>query len=181
MAWTHEMLIGQQRVMSTAYGTEQAEAVARLEGGVPQGDPASPGYWVIVLDFVLTYVATAGGAGYKLYGVAVQMSGYADDLAPMSATRESLQQTVAATMAAVGVITVRVNEVKSYYVRSPAGLCDEWALGGGPDGGDGHRPRAGHARQVAQADAAQRARGREHGGHDGGQGAHRSRGGNLKP
>ena len=129
VAWTHEMLIGQQRVMSTAYGTEQAEAVARLEGGVPQGDPASPGYWVIVLDFVLTYVATAGGAGYKLYGVAVQMSGYADDLAPMSATREGLQQTVAATMAAVGVITVRVNEVKSYYVRSPASPCDEWAVG----------------------------------------------------
>ena len=61
VTWLRSMLHGNQRVVATAYGVSPESEATRLQAGEPQGCPASPIIWAVVMDFALTYARTVGG------------------------------------------------------------------------------------------------------------------------
>lgn len=132
ITWLRSMLHGHRRAVHTAYGTSSDDDALALEAGTPQGCPASPVVWAIVVDFALAYAARAdvGGEGYLLddsddaprrarvhsttrgAGRRVQRLAFADDLAAADGTHEGLRRTVQALILAMGAIGVRFNARK---------------------------------------------------------------------
>ena len=53
ITWLRSVLSGHQRVAATSYAVDSADTAVVLGGGTPQGCPASPTIWVIVVDFAL--------------------------------------------------------------------------------------------------------------------------------
>ena len=54
MTWLRVVLTGHRRKAANAYGVQADDEAVTLEGGTPQGSPASPLIWVIVIDYALS-------------------------------------------------------------------------------------------------------------------------------
>ena len=122
VTWLRVVLTGHRRKAANAYGVQTDDEAVTLEGGTPQGSPASPLIWVIVIDYALSVVRDNADAadGVNIGGEMLWVIGFADDLACASRTREGLQRTVQTLVAAMGAIGVRFNAKKSFYTWSSA-------------------------------------------------------------
>jgi hypothetical protein len=120
ITWIRSMLDGHRRVVATAYGVSAVEDAAVLQAGEPQGCPASPIIWAILVDFALAYADQVGGTGYDLEGALVRQLCFADDLKGADVCGSGLQLTTSAHVIAMGAFGVRFNAHKSYYAWSPA-------------------------------------------------------------
>ena len=109
VTWLRSMLHGHQRVVATAYGVSLENKATRLQAGEPQGCPASPIIWAIVMDFALTYSRTVGCRGFDLDNIPVQELAFADDLARADNTQYGLQLTIQAQIVALGALGCRFN------------------------------------------------------------------------
>ena len=120
ITWLRSVLHGHRRCAATAYEADADSEAVRLEGGTPQGCPASPTIWVIVVDYALACARKREGTGsVRLDGCTpLQVLAFADDLAATSDTLSDLQATVQTLVAALGAIGVRFNAQKSYYLWS---------------------------------------------------------------
>jgi hypothetical protein len=110
---------------------------AVLQAGEPQGCPASPIIWAIVMDMALTHARKHGGKGVDLDGEQVQTLAFADDLSAADDESPGLKETVQCLVVAMGAVGVRFNGTKSFYAWSQGkeGLGDEedmvvWSLNG---------------------------------------------------
>ena len=63
IAWLRSVLHSHRRVAATAYAVDPDSAAAELEAGVPQGDPASPTIWCVVVDFLHLPLHLSGPGG----------------------------------------------------------------------------------------------------------------------
>jgi hypothetical protein len=64
---------GQVPTAKTAVGHTRCFAV---EGGLPQGDPASPIFWAIVADPILSMLSKGGGGAGLGHGTAIEIRGH---------------------------------------------------------------------------------------------------------
>ena len=120
ITWIRSMLDGHHRVVATAYGVSAVDDAAVLQAGEPQGCPASPIIWAILVYFALAYADQVGRAGYDLEGVTVRQLCFADDLKGADARGSGLLQTTSAHVIAMVAFGVRFNAHKSYYAWSLA-------------------------------------------------------------
>ena len=99
---------------------DSVDTAVVLGGGTPQGCPASPTIWVIVVDFALACARLQKGGEIKVQGEPLRVIAFADDLAATGKTAAALAETVQGLVTALGAIGVRFNARKSYYLWSAA-------------------------------------------------------------
>ena len=115
--------------MSTAYGTEAESSIIGLDGGIPQGNCDSPGWWVVVLDYVISYAAEASARPYSMDGHGHWGVVYADDVTLFDESAKGAERRTEDFMAGLAVTTVRANAAKTFHTRSAAGACAAWQPG----------------------------------------------------
>ena len=125
VTWLRSMLQGHTRVIATAYGVTEDSVAMVLQAGEPQGCPASPIIWAIIMDMALTHARQVGGEGVEVEGEKVGVLAFADDLAAADRKKEGLRKTVQALVVTMGAVGVRFNGKKSFYAWSKG------AIGGG--------------------------------------------------
>ena len=88
VTWLRKVLSGHKRKAATAYEVDGDNKAVQLDGGTPQGDPASPAIWVIVMDYALAVMRAKGPKAYdvRMGGEALRVCAFVDDLAAMSHT-----------------------------------------------------------------------------------------------
>ena len=112
--------VGISGVAATSYAVDSVDTAVVLGGGTPQGCPASPTIWVIVVDFALACARLQKGGEIKVQGEPLRVIAFADDLAATGKTAAALAETVQGLVTALGAIGVRFNARKSYYLWSAA-------------------------------------------------------------
>ena len=124
ITWLRSMLNGHHCAVKTSYDVSDNDEAQRLGAGTPQGCPASPVVWALIVDLALSYAAAAGGLGYELdnadMSARVRNLAYADDLSGFDGDHEGLRRTVQALIVAMAAVGVRFNADKSYYCWSLA-------------------------------------------------------------
>ena len=60
VVWLRAVLKGHKRVAATAYEVDGDTEAVELDAGTPQGCPASPAIWVIVVDYALAVLRAKG-------------------------------------------------------------------------------------------------------------------------
>eukprot|EP00964_Phaeocystis_antarctica_P006687 scaffold3612_cov75-Phaeocystis_antarctica.AAC.3 len=79
--WLRAVLSNHKRVAATAYDVDAEGRAVALEAGTPQGCPASPAIWVIVVDYALAALRARKDGGVQMGGEALRCIAFADDLA----------------------------------------------------------------------------------------------------